>query len=65
MKSKRLVYLGFILAILGTIWLLNITSNVDWYVEHISNTYIMSICIISSIMMAAGGYIMLFAYLDR
>ena len=62
MKEKRLFYLGFIIMILGLIWLRTIMVDVNWYVSHVGSTCVTAACLITSLLMAIGGFLMILDY---
>lgn len=58
---KKLFGLGLMLIAIGMAWLVAIITNP----QIVSNTAIYTMCLLTSIIMAIGGYIIIFAYFDK
>ena len=61
MKEKQLFYIGFIIIILGFTWLCTISKYAQ-FSQYINKDYITGIFMIMSILMAIGGFLMIFAH---
>ena len=65
MKPRQLFGLGLMITTIGTVWLLAMFNDARWYAENVSNDFVFVLCLLSALLMAIGGYIIILASFDR
>lgn len=63
--NRRWLGLGLALSVIGTAEIFAIFSHIEWYAENVRNDITFSVLLIASVLVAIGGYVMLFAALDN